>query len=324
MQNLDQVETLLKKVLSQAEGVGRKLSSDFSSGGKSNLESGQEAESSNGAHLSNEDLEKVQKLQAELKAKQEEIEKLKADIQSKGASAEPPTDLLEKISELEARLAEYEIIEDDIADLSKYKDENLKLKEQIAKLQSGESLFEDVDLAEDGLVEGEDSKEKSLTSANDEMSSEEASTQEEPSGAGGDSITDDLISEFEQAVNEQLGRPSTEEASSGSVSTLEVGQEVEIVDPDNSSVGTNQEVVDTQAEVDTLFEKAAAEDADDIFGEFVPDEEVLTKEVNTDKMLEEMSNLASLDSDGSVNLDEEFDVDKMAKEAQTLGEKGSS
>ncbi|MCJ8277757.1 MAG: hypothetical protein HRT44_14130, partial [Bdellovibrionales bacterium] len=42
-----------------------------------------------------------------------------------------------KIDELEARLLEYEIIEDDIADLSLYKAENEKLKTELASLRGG-------------------------------------------------------------------------------------------------------------------------------------------------------------------------------------------
>ena len=42
-----------------------------------------------------------------------------------------------RIKELEARLAEYDIISEDIADLSRYKDENEKLKSELESLRSG-------------------------------------------------------------------------------------------------------------------------------------------------------------------------------------------
>lgn len=79
---------------------------------------------------------------------QTEIAKLRADIESvqamsagAGAGAVSPADdgrineLQAKIEELKGRLQEYEIIEDDIADLSLYKDENARLKHEIKRLR---------------------------------------------------------------------------------------------------------------------------------------------------------------------------------------------
>lgn len=53
-----------------------------------------------------------------------------------GASQADNSDLLNKISELEGRLQEYEIIEDDIADLSLYRTENDRLKAELARLKA--------------------------------------------------------------------------------------------------------------------------------------------------------------------------------------------
>ncbi|KYG65590.1 hypothetical protein AZI86_00485 [Bdellovibrio bacteriovorus] len=54
-----------------------------------------------------------------------------------GMSAEERNEFDNKIKDLEARLAEYEIISEDIADLSKYREENDDLKKQIESLKSG-------------------------------------------------------------------------------------------------------------------------------------------------------------------------------------------
>jgi len=54
-----------------------------------------------------------------------------------GSSAVNTDDLQAKIRSLESRLAEYEIIEDDIANLSLYKEENIKLKADLEKLKRG-------------------------------------------------------------------------------------------------------------------------------------------------------------------------------------------
>lgn len=88
--------------------------------------------------------------------------------QSQGDNSE----LLNKITELEGKLHEYEIIEDDIADLSLYRTENEKLKAELARLK--------------GLAVGE------------------GTAQEEPSGAEKTtSPPKDFVAEFEKVVISQ-------------------------------------------------------------------------------------------------------------------------
>lgn len=98
-------------------------------------------------------------LQAQLSAalaKQQELSqsvtKLNADkagLEAKLAATPTPAaaapaggadkDTLEKISKLEAKLAEYEVIEDDLANLKKYQQENKQLRAQIGALQNGQT-----------------------------------------------------------------------------------------------------------------------------------------------------------------------------------------
>jgi hypothetical protein len=54
-----------------------------------------------------------------------------------GLSLDEQNNLNDKIRDLEARLSEYEIISEDIADLSKYRDENDKLKQELEALKAG-------------------------------------------------------------------------------------------------------------------------------------------------------------------------------------------
>ena len=54
-----------------------------------------------------------------------------------GGDAGGSKEHLERISELEAKLAEYEVLEDDIADLSLYKEENARLKTELDRLKGG-------------------------------------------------------------------------------------------------------------------------------------------------------------------------------------------
>jgi cell division septum initiation protein DivIVA len=92
----------------------------------------------------------------QLRDREQKIEELKRDIEamrqemegaSKGGDGNEDkiVAMQTKIDELQARLMEYEIIEDDIADLSLFKEENVKLKAEVeelkAKLAAGSSLI---------------------------------------------------------------------------------------------------------------------------------------------------------------------------------------
>lgn len=69
-------------------------------------------------------------LEQEIVGKQKEIEALQEGGGDGG-------DWGEKVQELEERLAEYEVIEEDIADLSRYRQENIDLKERLATFEGG-------------------------------------------------------------------------------------------------------------------------------------------------------------------------------------------
>lgn len=79
----------------------------------------------------------IERAKAEIVAREKTIQDLKAQlvqVSNQAAEAKPAGDssgLESKIKELEARLAEYDIISEDIADLSRYKEENEKLKAQL-------------------------------------------------------------------------------------------------------------------------------------------------------------------------------------------------
>ncbi|MDZ4678464.1 MAG: hypothetical protein SGI74_13275 [Oligoflexia bacterium] len=88
---------------------------------------------------------KLSDLEASLKLANDELTKAKA---AQAAQAEAPAGaapgagvdmeaLNKKLSDLEARLGEYEIIEDDIANLSLYKEENVRLKSELEKVKQG-------------------------------------------------------------------------------------------------------------------------------------------------------------------------------------------
>jgi hypothetical protein len=85
----------------------------------------------------------LEKFKAEMAEKEKKIEELNAQLSQavSQTTKEFKVDdgaaiaLENKIKELEARLAEYDIISEDIADLSRYKDENEKIKIELAALK---------------------------------------------------------------------------------------------------------------------------------------------------------------------------------------------
>lgn len=82
----------------------------------------------------------ISALRSELEAKKKEIEEMKESVGTAAAapalSNEEKGALEAKLKELEAKLAEYEIISEDIADLSFYKEQNIKLQKEIESLKS--------------------------------------------------------------------------------------------------------------------------------------------------------------------------------------------
>lgn len=80
---------------------------------------------------------KIEVLQAQLTVAEAKATEAQAASEAAPAPVGSPSPEMEgKLRDLEARLAEYEIISEDIADLSRYRDENEKLKAEIDALKS--------------------------------------------------------------------------------------------------------------------------------------------------------------------------------------------
>ncbi|WP_413294697.1 hypothetical protein ACLSU7_06245 [Bdellovibrio sp. HCB185ZH] len=88
-----------------------------------------------------ENIKELEVLRAELQIAEKKVAELQANPPAGGgeaasaAAAVDTSELDNKIKDLEARLAEYEIISEDIADLSRYKEENEQLKTEITGLK---------------------------------------------------------------------------------------------------------------------------------------------------------------------------------------------
>lgn len=77
----------------------------------------------------------LESMRVKLEEKEKEIEGLKS--QPAAPSGAGSAELEAQIKDLKARLEEYEVIADDIADLSRYRKENDQLKQEIDKLKGG-------------------------------------------------------------------------------------------------------------------------------------------------------------------------------------------
>lgn len=113
--DFSRIEASIEKILLKADGF------KAASGGASGSPASAEALAS---------APEYQALKKELEEKKVEVQTLKERVADVAEDNTP--ELLAKIKGLESRLAEYEIIEDDIADLSHYKEENERLKKQLA------------------------------------------------------------------------------------------------------------------------------------------------------------------------------------------------
>lgn len=81
--------------------------------------------------------EELTKTIAELTAAKSELEKKGAGAAPAGDAGKALAELNDKIAKLEAKLGEYEVIEDDLANLKKYQQENKNLKAQLDALKGG-------------------------------------------------------------------------------------------------------------------------------------------------------------------------------------------
>lgn len=219
----------------------------------------------------------VEKMKAELEISQKMIIDLQANKGSGGGSDNTP-ELLAKVKILEDRLSEYEIIEDDIADLSVYKEENAKLKRQLESIKSGQSspMVEDFAAAVENAPVGTELRGESV---------EEAVAAGESLGTGSEPL-DDAIEAAMAGMNQPafVPPPAVEEPTK------------------TTTVSSTDDVPGTE----------------DVFAEFQGDEnkDLLSElgDIDADRMLEEIKDLGEgMHADSNV-LDEEVDLDKMAKE----------
>ncbi len=163
------------------------------------------------------------KLQAEVDKGQKEIQSLKKALEEakaaqeaqgaaapaeSGLSSEEKTRLEAKLNELQAKLSEYEIISEDIADLSRFREENSKLKDRIKELESQPAAVPAPAVAPvQAAPPPPPPVEPPKTPAAPPPPPPPAPAAPAPSE--GSVVDDDLLAEFAKAVEEQKGSGPT-------------------------------------------------------------------------------------------------------------------
>ncbi len=133
--DFSKIEDTLKKLLSQTHSAIDSVSGATADGSGRVTGSGTGVTGATGS-LGNANADGPA-LKKELEARAAMIEELKKQVVDAKANEGASAELLAKIKDLEGKLAEYEIIEDDIADLSHYKEENARLKKQLEQISRG-------------------------------------------------------------------------------------------------------------------------------------------------------------------------------------------
>lgn len=285
----------------------------------------------------------TQELKKSLSEKEAKIAALMSDIETLKIAAEkvqPTADggvvpgvdvsaLQAKLVELQAKLAEYEIIEDDIADLSMYKEENKKLKAELATLKAAVETAQTQVHAASVSVEA-------APRAEDPVQVAQAAVKASPAPQEKFELdkNDSVMNEFAQAIS---GAPEPELPDTSFESQLVVSSDSPLADPQAAI-----DAIMTQAQAEALVEtpasaeEAVAEDtaedvAEDVAQDVAQDaadlaqvdlvSSVLDEALDTNKLQAEVSKLAAelesmaLQADGEQSiLDEALDTDKLMQE----------
>lgn len=258
------------------------------------------------------------------------------------------------IVDLESKLKEYEILEDDIADLSRYREENEKLKAKLSELnasidesapsasttKSQEALgetestlatnqAEDVLQDEDLLAEFQKALDEQNSKTDEKLKElKSVDIEQDLSDQQSEAITDPAASEITEPDLESVS-PEFASSDLGSVSSENTAPEPEAGLSEITEQISTEETQSFPSEtkpsvVDAAIVEASTEFANDLLAEFsqAPEsesgQEPATNLLDTEKMLEEMSALTGVDSISEEVLAEELDTNKMAEEASQL------
>ncbi len=282
----------------------------------------------------------VEGVKVELETRAKIIQDLRKEVKEakeQDASAE----LLAKIKGLESRLAEYEIIEDDIADLSVLKEENANLKKEIEGLKRNGPQMVDQFAQALAEAEGQPGSDAKAGSAAATGAIDAAGTLENEAPLAA-AIEGMLSNESapEMAVQKKPEAKSDQEAlvaAAVAAAQTQVDSAATLANDSAPATPAVQAVEASAPPAEAVSAKAPAEAVEasappadavkgDIFGEFSSDqvsEDPLAAlgDIDPDKMLEELQSLNIEDQAGVEALGEATDIEKMAQEVTILDNK---
>lgn len=190
--------------------------------------------------------QEVKALKAEIAMLQAEQEKTGASEKDQGNSAR----YAKQVQDLEARLAEYEVIEDEIADLSHYKDENARLQKELEQLkkQVDQSLTDGQSQGESLVNEFESAVETQQPSEN-KTSEPDLSVMETPEESEEPSDSTDL-----KKIGEEFGDEMTTDEPVAETPDLDVA-EAEKKEPAIANESDGESVADEEEQAPVMQEE---------------------------------------------------------------------
>jgi hypothetical protein len=287
----------------------------------------------------------LERAQIQLLQKDEEIKKLNNEGNvNAGLPAQQPvenatpsggTDVTvfeEKIKDLESRLNEYSIIEDDIADLSFYKEETVRLQSEVDKLTAELAALKEAEAKAPKvdpipLVMNPTPVEVPVVPTPPIAIIEpvpEPTPAPAANNADFDFVDNDIMAEFERAVAEQkaVTEAAKQAKSDAKKDAMAKKESLPITPEEVMPASTPLEVLDPTANID--FNPPVAEKISTPAAE-VPVVDIENKipenDINIDKMLNEAQGLSASENSEDVPnaIDSTLDTDKLLKEASGMG-----
>lgn len=216
--------------------------------------------------------DEVQKLSADLAsslAQNEELKKNSAAVTepevvqsakeriSEAGGDELAAELQDKIQQLESRLAEYEIIAEDIAEISQLRQENQELRKKTSTANPESS-----------------SSESEMSTAEPVIEAEEVVVDSEPSNESSDETSDEIIADIaDVALTEELVEPEiSAEPAAMELSEAELLRaELEALTDQIESVPAEEVFADKSAEFNLVSEKPVTQTEQELIDQFEQD-----------------------------------------------------
>lgn len=337
-QSNEQIESLLNQLVEKTAKWDQMKSESVTAGGSS------PAAGSNVSAVNPVELEKAKAELAQVKKalqeKEVELKKVKeAPPSASGASPAPAAggdsaEYTQKISDLEAKLAEYEVLEDDIADLSLYKEENARLKAEVERLKGGgepESEGPGVpepDSSEDLVKEFAEAVGKEPKAPAEEVASEPEATfsdEEEtsPLAAEAEEEPPPIDSPAQEMAATEPPAESPPEPAEPTETVAEAAEAPATEEPPPAVAAASAEASPVEpspaepssSEGETEAGNALGQNAvDDLFAE------LSSSDLDTDKVVSELADIANMKDEVTPEeaLEANLDPDKVAKEADEL------